>query len=316
MRRMRARLAEVAARAGVHPATASRALNEATRSKISPDTVERVKRAAAELDYSPNPSARSLATNKTSTIGVLIGDLTVPLFPPLLRGVDDVTSAAGFTALIVNTENDLTRERDRLAALRARRVDGLLVATATIGESAETLDYEDYAPTVYVVRAPDDPQAPSVLSDDSMGVHAAVHHLVELGHRKIAHVGGPSNISTATARVRAYREALFERGIGVDPELVCSVSHITAEAGYEAFRQLLDARPDVTAVLAFNDLIAFGGYRALRQRGLRCPKDVNIVGYTDMTGADLVAPPLTTVTVDHAAMGAEAARMLLEILNA
>jgi LacI family transcriptional regulator len=312
---MRARLADVAALAGVHPATASRALNEATRSRISAETVARVRRAAAQLHYSPNAAAQSLATNRTFTIGVIIGDLTVPLFPPLLHGIDDVTSSAGYTALIVETDNDWAREQARIEALQARQVDGLIVATATIGNGSDPSFYTDIAPTVFVVRTPADPLAPSVLSDDSMGVHATIEHLVTLGHRRIAQVGGPSHISTATTRLRAYREALFERDITVDPELVVAVDRLHADAGTEAFGRLLDSGAQFTAALAFNDLIAYGCYRALRQRGLRCPEDVSIVGYGDMNGADLVAPPLTTVRVGHQAMGAEAARMLVDMLN-
>lgn len=312
---MRVRLADVAALAGVHPATASRALNEATRSRISLETVDRVRRVAAQLNYSPNTAAQSLATNKTFTIGVIIGDLTVPLFPPLLRGIDDVTSSAGYTALIVNTDNDWDREHARISALQARQVDGLIVATATIGNGSDPSFYTDIAPTVFVVRSPADPLAPTVLSDDSMGVHATIEHLVAQGHRRIAHVGGPGSISTATARLRAYREALFERELPVDPELVVAVDRLDADAGTEALGRLLDSGAHFTAALAFNDLIAYGCYRALRQRGLRCPEDVSIVGYGDMNGADLVAPPLTTVGVDHQAMGAEAARMLLDMLT-
>ena len=312
---MRARLADVAALAGVHPATASRALSEVNRSRISAETVTRVRRAALQLNYSPNAAAQSLATNKTLTIGVVIGDLTVPLFPPLLHGVDDVTSAAGYTALIVNTDNDRARERARTSALQARQVGGLIVATATLGEDADPSFYTDIAPTVFVVRTPADPLAPSVLSDDSMGVHATIDHLVSLGHRRIAQVGGPSSISTAITRLRAYREALFERDIAVDPELMVAVDRLHADAGTEAFGRLLDSGARFTAALALNDLVAYGCYRALRQRGLRCPEDVSIVGYGDMNGADLVAPPLTTVRVDHQAVGVEAARMLLGMLN-
>jgi len=309
-----ARLADVAALAGVHPATASRALNDGTRSKISAVTVEKVRRAAAQLNYSPNPAAQSLATNRTSTIGVVIGDFTVPLFPPLLRGIDSVTSTAGYTALVVSTDNSWEREKAQISALQARRVDGLLVATATI-EGVGPAFYSAVAPTVFVVRAPADPTAASVLSDDSVGVHALIEHLVDQGHRRIAHIGGPPNISTTVTRLRAYREALFEHGITPDPKLVVAVDRISADAGTEAFGRLLDSGAEFTAALAFNDSVAFGCYRALRQRGLSCPGDVSIVGYSDTNSSDLVAPPLTTVSVDHQAMGAEAALMLLGMLN-
>jgi LacI family transcriptional regulator len=312
---MRVRLSDVAERAGVHSATASRALNEKTRSRISAETVQRVLKAAKELDYSPNSAAQNLAMNRSLTIGVIIGDLTVPLFPPLLLGVDNVTSAAGYTALIVNTDNDIERERARISNIAGRGVDGLVVATATIGDGSDPGYYARIAPTVFVVRAPADPTAPTVLSDDSVGVHAAVEHLFALGHRRIAHVGGPSNISTSITRLRAYREALFERGLELDPDLCVAVDKLTPSDGAAAFGRLIDSGADFTAVLAFNDSVAFGCYKALRSRGLTCPGDVSVIGFNDMTGSDLVAPPLTTVNVNHYAMGAEAARMLLAMLG-
>jgi len=312
---MRVRLVDVAERAGVHTATASRALNEATRSRISSDTVRRVLKAAADLGYQPNSAAKSLATNRSLSIGVVIGDLTVPLFPPLLLGVDDVTSAAGYTALIVNTNNDRERERARISSIKSRGVDGLIVATATVGDGSDNRFYSSVAPTVFVVRSPANRGQPEVLSDDSLGVHAAVKHLIDLGHQRIAHVGGPANISTSVTRLRAYREALFENGLEIDPRLHIAVDKLTPNAGAEAFHHLVSSGADFTAAVAFNDSVAFGCYRAMKDLGLRCPDDISIVGYNDMTGADLVAPPLTTVAVDHYAMGAAAARMLLSMLG-
>lgn len=311
---MRVRLSDVAERAGVHPATASRALNEATRSRISAETVRQVLKAAAELDYRPNGAARSLATNKSSSIGVVIGDLTVPLFPPILVGVDDVTSASGYTALIVNTNNDAERERARLAAIRGRGVDGLIVATATVGDGPDPTHYLKIAPTVFVLRAPGDATLPSVLSDDSLGVHSVVEHLTGLGHRRIAHIGGPANFSTSITRMRAFREAIFENGLEADTGLLTRVDKLTPEAGGQALIRLLDSGAEFSAVVAFNDSVAFGCYQAMRERGLRCPDELSIVGYSDVAGAGLVAPPLTTVHVNHYSMGVEAARMLLATL--
>lgn len=312
---MRVRLSDVAKEAGVHSATASRALNPRTRSRISDETVQRVLQAAAKLNYSPNTMAQGLAQGRSSTIGVVIGDLTVPLFPPLLLGIDDVTSAAGYTALIVNTNNDLEREHARVRAIQARSVEGLIVATSTIGDGADPRFYTDVAPTVFAVRTPDVPTMSSVLSDDAAGVHQLVDHLVSLGHKRIAHVAGPSNISTAITRLRAYREALFEHGIEFDPRLVATLETLRIDEATQKFGKLLDSGVDLTAVFAFNDLTAFAVYRALRERSLSCPDDVSVVGFNDMTGADLVDPPLTTVAIDHYEMGAQAARMMLDMLE-
>ena len=311
---MKTRLRDVALLAGVHPATASRALNERTRRQISEPTVQRVLAAAKELNYQPNSAAQSLALKRSSTIGVVIGDLTVPLFPPLLRGIDDVTAQAGFSAFIVNTDNDLAREQAHLQRLAARNVDGLVVATALLSGGLDACDYTSIAPTVYVLRASPSPGAPNVLSDDSMGIHQAVKHLVELGHSRIGHLTGPREVSTAVTRARAYREAMFEHDLPADPAWTQPAA-LTIDGGRTACHSLLDRAPGITAIVAFNDSVAFGTYLALRERGLSCPDDVSVVGYSDIASAELTAPPLTTVTVDHHAMGARAARLLLEALG-
>ncbi|MDO5697880.1 MAG: LacI family DNA-binding transcriptional regulator [Dermatophilus congolensis] len=312
---MKSRLRDVALLAGVHPATASRALNERTRHQISDPTVQRVLAAAKELRYRPNTAAQSLALNRSSTIGVVIGDLRVPLFPPLLRGIDDVTAQAGFSAFIVNTDNDLDRERAHLQRLAARNVDGLIVATALLADGLDACDYSAIAPTVYVLRASPSPDAPNVLSDDSMGIHQAVAHLARLGHTRIGHLAGLADVSTAVTRARAYREAMFEHGLAADPAWIEPIPALTIDGGRTACHALLDRSPDITAIVAFNDTVAFGVYHALRERGLTCPDDISVVGYSDTTSADLTAPPLTTVTVDHHAMGARAARLLLEAVD-
>ena len=245
--------------------------NEATRARISSDTVRRVLKAAADLGYQPNSAARSLATNRSLSIGVVIGDLTVPLFPPLLLGVDDVTSAAGYTALIVNTNNDLVAKRARISSISRRGVDGLIVATATVGDGSDNRYYSSVAPTVFVVRSPANRGQPEVLSDESLGVHAVVKHLIDLGHRRIAHVGGPANISTSVTRLRAYREALFESGLEIDPRLHIAVDKLTPDAGAEAFHELVSGGADFTAAVAFNDSVPLGATGPSRTSGFAAP---------------------------------------------
>jgi LacI family transcriptional regulator len=310
---MRARLADVAKLANVHPATASRALNERTRSRVSPETLDRIMQAADALNYLPNTMARSLASARSSTIGVVIGDLTVPLFAHLIRGIDDVTSAAGYTALIVNTDNDAEREFTHLRSLQARSVDGLIVTTSTLDDPSGCRRFTEVAPVVNLLRASTDSSVPQVISNDALGMQQAMEHLFSLGHSRIGHVAGPQNISTALARLRGYRDAMLEHGLGFDPDLVVTIDHIDTDEGRRAAAQLLD-RSDCTAIVGFNDSVTFGVLKVLRARGITCPTDISVVGYSDIPAAELVAPALTTVSVDHYEMGAEAARMMLEIL--
>jgi LacI family transcriptional regulator len=311
---MRARLEDVAKLAKVHPATASRALNEHTRSRVSPETLERVLRAVEKLNYRPNTMARSLASARSSTIGVVIGDLAVPLFADMIRGIDDTLSEAGYTALIVNTDNDPERELRHLRSLEERRVDGLIVTTSLLNDTDESRRFSRVAPLINLLRSAGDPTIGQVISNDALGMAQIIQHLHDLGHRRIALVAGPPTISTALARLRGYRNALLENGYNIDNDLVVTIDHIDTAQGRRAAAQLLD-NTDATAIIGFNDMVTFGVLQELRARKLLCPKDISVVGYSDVPAAELVAPALTTVAVDHYKMGVEAARMMLEMLN-
>jgi LacI family transcriptional regulator len=305
----------VAELAEVHKATASRALNPASSHLVSATTARRVKLAAEQLGFAPNSAARSLRTNRSFTVGVLIPDLTNPLFPPVARGIEDVLSAHDFTALLSNTDNDETKERARFEALAGRQVDGFIIATARRRHPLLEEAYAAGTPVVLVNRCTERRMFPWVAGDDARGVALSVEHLVSLGHRSIAHVGGPSTMSTGITRARAFRDA--SEGAELTPEQtpVLQGDGYTTDAGERATHELLDRYPGTTAICAGNDLMALGVLRALRARGLRCPQDVSVVGFNDMPFADALAPALTTVRVPHFDLGAEAARILLDLLD-
>jgi LacI family transcriptional regulator len=308
-------LRDVADSAGVHPATASRALNPETRRLVNTETAERVIRAAAALGYRPNPIARSLKTSRSTSVGLVIPDLTNPLFPPIVRGIEDVLGPAGYNAWIVNTDNDPDRELAQIESLRFRQVEGLIVATARLehpfldGLAAAGL------PLVLVNRRMSRGDIPSVTADDAAGVALAMAHLVELGHRRIAHLAGPQHTSTGRTRANAFRQALADHDLPDEPALRVECASWTELAGAAGLRELLDAGVDCTAILAGNDLIALGCYDALAERGARCPDDISIVGFNDMPYADKLNPPLTTVRIPHYAIGAEGAQLLLDRLR-
>jgi LacI family transcriptional regulator len=305
-------ISDVADRAQVHRSTVARALNPASSGLLSPGTVTRVQRAARELGYTTNSLARGLRTSRSLIIGVLVPDLTNPLFPPIVRGVQEALLPHGYTALIANTDNDPEREAAHFEALLARQVDGFIVASARendpILESAERLG----TPIVLVNRSTGHRRFSLVGGDDRNGVRTALGHLAELGHTHIAHLAGPRGVSTAEIRATSFRDAAGALGLRRAETPVVECDAFTEDGGASAARRLFASRPDVTAVLAGNDLIALGCLRALAGQGARCPQDVSLVGYNDMRFADAFSPALTTVRVPHAAMGAEAARLLLE----
>jgi LacI family transcriptional regulator len=308
-------LQDVADTAQVHRATASRALNPATRHLVNAETAERVERAARSLGYRPNPIARSLKTARSASIGLVIPDLTNPLFPPIARGVEDVLGAVGYNAWIVNTDNDPAREAAAVESMRTRSVEGFVFATARLAHPLLEGLVAAGTRMVLVNRRLARPDISSVTPDDATGVALAVHHLVELGHERIAHLAGPQDLSTGLNRARAFRQALQDHGLPAPPELVKVCPSWTEAAGAQALIELIDAGAEFTAVLAGNDLLALGCYDALGERGLSCPGDLSVVGFNDMPFIDKLSPPLTTVRIPHYELGAEAARLLLADLH-
>ena len=305
------RLADVARLAGVHASTVSRVLNPGTRAMIRPAVAERVLAAAAQVGYRPHALAASLRTRRSSTVGVVIPDLTNPLFAAIVRGIEDALGAAGYTAVLGNSDNEPARARTLLQRMRERRVDGLILATAQREDALIAECRADEMPLVLVNRTVDDRTVSGVVVDDAAGIKLAVDHLVGLGHRAIAHLAGPQELSTGRLRQRSFARAMVAAGLRVDPRLVLVCRAMTEAEGRRQFAQLLARDAKFTAVLAGNDLIAMGCYDALAAGGLGCPKDVSIVGYNDLRFVDRLAPPLTTVRIPQYDMGAEAARLLL-----
>jgi LacI family transcriptional regulator len=304
-------LRDVAALAGVHPATASRALNPDTRAMTSADTADRVIRAAEQLRYRPNTVARSLRTARSSSIGVVVPDLTNPLFPPIVRGIEAALAPRGYALLIVNTDNNPAQEEQLVGSLRARSVDGLILATARLSHPLlETLAAGDL-PVVLVNRRREGLPLPCVIPDDAAGIGLAVAHLAQLGHRRIAHIAGPQDTSTGVARLRAFRAAVQEHELAQDKALISQCGSWSEAQGARALRELLDSGMSFSAVIAGNDMLALGCYDVLGERGIVCPDDLSVVGFNDMPFVDKLRPALTTVRIPHHELGAEAARLLL-----
>ena len=303
---------DVARVAEVHPGTVSRALNEQTRALVNPETAERVLRAAEELGYRPNPIARGLKTNRSFTVGVVIPDLTNPLFPPIMRGIEDRLAQAGYTALIVNTDNDGDRERSQITAMRARQVDGFIAATARLDH--ELLSEVAGTPLVLVNRNFEDRSVPAVAVDDRAGIGLAVAHVSGLGHRRIGHLAGPQNVSTGHRRYLGFLDAMQAAKLEVPEGAISFTAALTESEGARSSAELLERQPQVTAIVAGNDRLAIGCYDTLTALGLQCPQDVSIVGFNDMPFVDRLRPPLTSVRVPQREIGTAAADLLLQLL--
>lgn len=300
------RLSDVAARAGVDVSTASRALNPASRRKVNVETKQRVDAAAAALGYTTNAIARSLRTQHSSTVGVMIPDLTNLIFPATVRGIEEGLDAADLITLLVNTDNDPEREARAGNVLVSRQVDGLILASAR-SDAPEAVSPR--VPTVLLYDTLADSQAPSVVVDNAMGTREAVQHLRSLGHSHIAYLAGPQRRSPALERMQGFTA---EMGGGFRPELVRECTAFSEDSGAEQLARLLDSET-FTAVIAASDHLAIGALEVLRERGLRCPDDMSLIGFHDMPHMDKLQ--LTTVRVPHHQAGLEAARLLLRLLR-
>ncbi|HKS98820.1 MAG TPA: LacI family DNA-binding transcriptional regulator [Rugosimonospora sp.] len=307
----RVKLADVARAAGVHPGTASRALNPATRDQVSRATSKRVVRAAERLGYVPNTLARGLRTARSYIAAMVVPDITNPLFPPMVRGAEQVLSGAGYTLVLTDTGNDAATERRQIEQLRARGTDGFIVATARWEDAVLDEAAAAGVPAVLVNRNTASRLLPYVGADERTGIALAVAHLVALGHRRIAYLAGPQDTSTGRERAAAFRHAVHSHGLPGDRGQVRACAEYTEAAGAAAAARLLASGREFTAVLAGNDLIAFGVLAVLAGAGLRCPEQVSVIGFNDLPLVDKLTPPLTTVRLPLHEMGTLAARTLL-----
>jgi LacI family transcriptional regulator len=309
---MAATLKDIAKKVGIHPATVSRALNPKTAHLVNPTTVSKVRKAAAALNYTPNPMAAGLRTSRSHTIGVVIPDLTNPLFPGMVRGIQDTLAHAGYTPLLVNTDNDPVAEKTVVASLSARRVDGFILATAR-REHPLLAEIAPKFPIVLINRITESVQLSSVAADEQHGIRLAVEHLVGLGHTQIAHLAGPVWSSTGHERQQAFTRAMRDQGL-TPARRSPAVEAWNVEAATRTATGMLESNPDITAIVCANDQLALGAIIAARRLKRRCPRDISVLGYNDMPFMDLVDPPLTTVRVPQLDIGAEAARLLLSLL--
>lgn len=303
------RLKDVAEAAGVHTATASRALDERRSVMVKPETVERVRRAASELGYRVNRMARALKINRSYTIGMLVPDITNPFFPPIVRGAEDCLAEGGYTLVLANTDNDERKERRHLAGMLERQVDGLLLAMARRRDPLVEELRRDSTAVVLINRTIDRGGVSAVIPDDQAGMTLAVEHLYDLGHRRIAHLSGPQDTSTGARRAEGFRAAMKMHRLSA--RRIVEARSFSEASGREAAGHLFAGHARPTAVVAANDLIALGVVDAGAAAGLRCPDDISVVGFNDMPFAERFRPPLTTVRIPEYEMGRRAAQLLL-----
>lgn len=307
-----ANIKDVASRAGVHPSTVSRVLNPATRSMVSDHLARKIMRVAEELGYRRNPLAAGLRTQRTHTVGIVLPDITNPVFPPMVRGAEHTLGAEGYTAILADSGGRRRSERTILEDMKTRRVDGLIIAAARRKDPIVDECVELAIPLVLVNRTVDKHNVAAVINDDELGIELALEHLQALGHRRVAYVGGPQSTSTGYVRYRTFIRSSKRLGLNVDRQMVVNARDYTESAGQRAFKRILERKKDFTAVLTANDLLALGCYDGIRACGLKCPDDISVTGFNDMPFVDRFDPPLTTLHIPLDDLGVQAAQLLLE----
>nr|WP_201471081.1 LacI family DNA-binding transcriptional regulator [Microbacterium hydrocarbonoxydans] len=291
---------DIAQRVGLNPSTVSRALNKPGRTNAA--TEEKIRAAAAELGYRANPMARALPTGRSGTYAIVLPDITNPVHFELIRGVEQVARAGGFTLIISETEGAAEIEHETIETLQAC-VDGLLVVASRLGDS-ELAALAAVKPIVAANHA--SPSLPSVIPDLVMGLTAAVEHLHDLGHRSVAYLG-LGGVQINRARWDLTLDLAAARDISV---VEITVDAPTVDAGADALRRVRAS--GVTAVLAYNDLVAHGLLRAARAAGLTLPEAFSVIGFDDIFSAELAVPALSTLRSPLREIGTRAMQTLID----
>ena len=303
-------LRELAREVGVSPSTVSRVLNRDPNVRVSETSRSRILDLAAAKGYRPNRLARSLKLQRTNVIGMLIPDITNPLFSALFRAVDEVASATGYHVILCNTGDSGVRLQQHLEALSEGHVDGLLIATAHRSDPViETLRARRL-PYILVSRRSDQSEEAWVVPDDRRGAHLAVGHLVQLGHRRIAHIAGFMEVSRSIERLEGYREAMDS--FNLDPLVsLTPAAGLDEAAGEMGLKDLFKCTAKPTAVFTANDLAAVGAIAHARQMGLEVPRDLSVIGCDDIPMSKHIEPSLTTLRYPFEQVGRLATEHLI-----
>lgn len=302
-------LSDVAREAGVSPSTVSRVINGTAQ--VAASKREAVLRAIERLRYRPNIIAKGLAQGRSLTIGVVTQEISSPYYGEMLKGVEQALEGTAYHPLFASGHWRVDQEEAALKVLVNRQVDGLIVMDGSVPQE-RLQELVSTMPVVVVGRKI--PGLKCLGIDNRQGAYEGVQHLIELGHRRIAHIAGPTSHPDAIERLEGYRAALEDASIPFDPSLVV-VGDYMEQSGVLAVEALLARGALFTAIFAANDQMAYGANVALYRRGIRVPHDVSLVGFDDLPSSSYFTPPLTTVRQPGSEMGWEAARLMLGMLE-
>jgi DNA-binding LacI/PurR family transcriptional regulator len=315
---------DVAKESGFSSTTVSIVLNNAPLARyIPPVTKKRIERAAKRLGYRPNLFARSLRSKRSHTVGVMVFDMTDPYCTLILRGIENTLYQSSYLPILTDVHNERARFERYLEMLLDRRVEALIIVANWLFVDIDVLaDLEKSSiPTAMIGRELQTDNVSSVIVDNELGAHTALEHLYSLGHRQIAFIRGPKTLADSAPRWKGIRSFAKAKGLDLDPNLILDLPESrdpisSFEAGYKLTEELIRKKLHFSALMAFDDMTAFGAIRALNRAGLRVPEQCSVIGFDDIAASSLYTPPLTTIRQPMEGMGAKAVSIVLEGINA
>ena len=310
----RTTLADIAKAARVSMMTVSRAINN--KPGLSEELRQHILDLAEEMGYRPNTFARGLATQQTTTIGLVVPDITNPFFAQIARGVEDAAFENQYNIFLVNTNEDDVREAAVLDTLWQKGIDGVIICSSRLTEEALEYQIQRFPAIVLVNRELKTSQSNliTINVNDHRSAQRVLQHFKDLGRKKIAYLGGPENSFSNQRRLEGYKAGLISADIPFNAQLLENAQP-TTEGGRAAAAALLKRLPEVDAIFAFNDLVAVGAMQVCQEMGKRVPEDVAIIGVDDIPLATIIRPQLTTMHVALTHIGRLALRALLDIIN-
>jgi LacI family transcriptional regulator len=315
---------DVAKEAGFSSTTVSIVLNNAPLARYIPAaTKKRIEKAAKKLGYRPNLFARSLRSKRSHTVGVMVFDMTDPYCTLVLRGIENSLYQSSYLPILTDVHNERARFERYLEMLLDRRVEALIVLANWLFVDIDVLaDLEKSSiPTVMIGRELQTDSVSSVIVDNELGAHSAVEHLHSLGHRKIAFIRGPKTLADSAPRWKGIRSFARAANLELDPKLILDLPESrdpisSFEAGYKLTEELIKRKRPFTAIVAFDDMTAFGAIRALVKAGMKVPEQCSVIGFDDVAASSLYTPPLTTIRQPMEGMGNMAVSIVVEGINA
>lgn len=311
---MNATIKTIAKLAGVSHSTVSRALTGSPL--VAEQTAERIRQTADQLGYLPSAAARSLKTNRTNVLGVILSGIADPFFSEVLFGIEACAQERGYSLFIGSSNHDPEKEQKIIQTMLEQRIDGVIICSTPVSVERGRQFPSDGFPIVVVNNQAADNYNYSIYHDDVDGSRKVAHHLIELGHRRIAYLGNAQSGKTTLDRLSGFQQEMQAHGLSIPPEYIHHVESGTAEMGMQGASYFLNLPEQPSAIMCFNDMLAIGVLKGCRQAGLRIPQDISVTGFDNITFSEFTSPTLTTLDQPKREIGREAAQLLLDLLAA